>query len=71
MFNISSLRSGGDGDADADVYDVAIIGGGPAGATAALYAARSNLKTVVLDKNLAAGALAVTSKIANYPGIPG
>ena len=49
--------------------DVLIIGGGPAGCACALYAARSALKTIVLDKNPAVGALAITHKIANYPGI--
>lgn len=52
-------------------YDVVIIGGGPAGCTCALYTARYGLKTVLLDKNPAAGALAITHKIANYPGIHG
>lgn len=49
--------------------DVAIIGGGPAGCTCGLYTARGNLKTVIIDKNPNAGALAITSTIANYPGI--
>ena len=49
--------------------DVLIIGGGPAGCACALYTARSALKTIILDKNPAVGALAITHKIANYPGI--
>lgn len=50
-------------------FDVVIIGGGPAGCSCALYAARSSLKTIILDKNPAVGALAITHKIANYPGV--
>eukprot|EP00581_Thalassiosira_minuscula_P014175 CAMPEP_0183721220 /NCGR_PEP_ID=MMETSP0737-20130205/13567_1 /TAXON_ID=385413 /ORGANISM="Thalassiosira miniscula, Strain CCMP1093" /LENGTH=403 /DNA_ID=CAMNT_0025951191 /DNA_START=77 /DNA_END=1288 /DNA_ORIENTATION=- len=49
--------------------DVAIIGGGPAGCTCALYTSRADLSTVILDKNPASGALAITSHIANYPGV--
>lgn len=49
-------------------YDVIIIGGGPAGATAAIYTARAGLATLVIDKGLTAGALGITGKIANYPG---
>lgn len=49
--------------------DVAIIGGGPAGCTCALYTSRADLSTVILDKNEAVGALAITSHIANYPGV--
>jgi thioredoxin reductase (NADPH) len=49
--------------------DVAIVGGGPAGCTCALYTSRADLSTVILDKNPAVGALAITSHIANYPGV--
>ncbi|MFA5353843.1 MAG: FAD-dependent oxidoreductase [Thermodesulfovibrionales bacterium] len=52
-----------------DIYDVIIIGGGPAGLSAAQYASRAKLKTVVLDKSSTAGALAFASLIENYPGI--
>jgi len=52
-----------------DLYDVIIIGGGPAGLTAAQYASRSRLKTIVLDKSRTAGALSYSSRIENYPGI--
>jgi len=51
------------------LYDVIIIGGGPAGLSAAQYASRSGLKTIVLDKSPAAGALAYSSRIENYPGL--
>ncbi len=52
-----------------DIYDVLIIGGGPAGLTASLYASRSKLKAVILDKSPTAGALAYSHKIENYPGL--
>lgn len=53
------------------VYDLVIIGGGPAGSSAAVYASRAKLNTLLLDKSPQAGTLAITHKIANYPGVLG
>jgi thioredoxin reductase (NADPH) len=50
------------------IYDMIIIGGGPAGYTAALYAARAGLDTVVLERMSAGGQMALTGDIDNYPG---
>ena len=50
------------------IYDVIIIGGGPGGYTAALYAARAGLDVLVLEKLSAGGQMALTSQIDNYPG---
>ena len=52
----------------ARIYDMIIIGGGPAGYTGALYAARAGLDVLVLEKLSAGGQMALTSQIDNYPG---
>ena len=50
------------------IYDMIVVGGGPGGYTAALYAARAGLDTVVLEKLSAGGQMALTEQIDNYPG---
>lgn len=51
-------------------YDMLIVGGGPGGYTAALYAARAGLRTAVVERLSAGGQLALTHQIDNYPGFP-
>ena len=54
----------------AEEYDVVIIGAGPAGLAAGLYAARARRKTALIEKNVTGGQIALTAVIENYPGIP-
>src|SRR5215213_43715 len=49
-------------------YDLIIVGAGPAGLTAAIYAKRALLKTLLLEKDIAGGKLNKTAEVENYPG---
>lgn len=51
-------------------YDLVIIGGGPAGLTAAIYSARAKLSTLVVEKSVVGGEVETTDLIENYPGFP-
>ena len=53
---------------DNKIYDVVILGGGPAGLAAGLYAGRSRLSVLILEKGIDGGQIAVTHDIENYPG---
>ncbi len=57
-------------DKKTEFYDVVVIGGGPGGMTAALYAGRARLKTLLIEKSLIGGMATYTSEIENYPGFP-
>jgi thioredoxin reductase (NADPH) len=52
-----------------EVYDVIIVGGGPAGLTAGMYAMRAALKTVLIERGVFGGQVAITKEVENYPGI--
>ncbi len=66
-FKIGTLGSSAEKDQS---YDVVIIGGGPAGLTAGIYAGRADLKTVIVEKGLPGGQIAQTDEVENYPGFP-
>lgn len=52
-----------------NIYDLIIIGSGPAGLSAAIYMARSKYKTLVLEKNYTGGQITLTDEVINYPGV--
>ncbi len=52
-----------------NMYDAVIVGGGPAGLTAAIYLARANYKVAVIEKERIGGQITITSEVVNYPGV--
>src|SRR5512136_2552539 len=60
-----SMRSG-----ESKIYDVIIIGGGPAGLTAGLYTSRARLATLLIQDGLFGGQVTTTEMVENYPGFP-
>jgi thioredoxin reductase (NADPH) len=56
---------------DKEIFDVIIVGGGPAGLAAGLYCQRAVLKTVLFEKGLIGGQIAISKDVENYPGVQG
>ena len=54
---------------DDNFYDVIVIGGGPAGLTAALYLARARYRVLVVEKERFGGQITITADVVNYPGV--
>src|SRR5208283_2613953 len=57
--------------ADTDLYEVIIVGGGPAGLTAGIYCMRAALKTLLFEKGMPGGQIAISKDVENYPGLEG
>src|SRR5690625_2323349 len=63
-----SKKNGGINLSDEKIYDVIIAGAGPAGMTAAVYASRANLDTLIIERGIPGGQMADTEDVENYPG---
>ena len=70
MFDFTLSPESPKTEASGGLYDVVIVGGGPAGLTAAIYTSRDGMKTLVLEREGTGGLAATTEMIENYPGFP-
>ena len=52
-----------------EIFDVIIVGGGPAGLTAGIYSSRAKLSTLILNEGAIGGQMVLTEEVANYPGV--
>ena len=57
-------------NSDGAIYDLIVLGAGPAGLTAAIYAGRAQLRTLVIEPKVAGGEITLTDSLENYPGFP-
>lgn len=70
MFDFKITEGSGEQDITGGLYDVVVVGGGPAGLTTAIYASRDGMKVLVLERETTGGLAATTELIENYPGFP-
>ena len=65
----NEAASAGNPEGVANLYDAVIVGGGPAGLTAAIYLARARYRVLVVEKERFGGQIAITDEVVNYPGV--